>query len=268
MARHPLGILITVLIAAILAFALVVSAEGPAYHWQVEANGAKGTLDLSVEPAGKISGTLFEIPVEGWLVGRHLVLVREGGGGQETWEAWLATPENVHGDGQPILAGTFLRPGEGAPLPWFGTSRPQVAGSETALSSPPPPEATQWEHRPENSDEAAPGSLTVPLSTAAMPQAERPTPEKTPPLQPSTAPPHLPSGQPALAGTWETPDGPLMIRQEGSSLVFSLPDREVSGRLTGPDSLIGGFGPGCCKGHLEQEFAVIVWDNGVHWYRK
>jgi hypothetical protein len=80
--------------------------------------------------------------------------------------------------------------------------------------------------------------------------------------------PHLPTGQPDLAGTWETPDGPLTIRQDGSRLTFVLPDRQVSGRLTGPNTLIGGFAPGCCKGRLEQAFTVIAWENGTRWYRR
>lgn len=99
-------------------------------------------------------------------------------------------------------------------------------------------------------------------------QVEVPTPEETPLTAPPVTALHLPSGKPSLAATWETPDGPLTIRQKGSSLVFVLPDREVSGRLTGGENLIGGFGPGCCKGHLEQAFTVIAWDNGIRWYRK
>jgi len=268
MARHPFGILITALISAILAAAVYGQAKEPAYRWQIVANGAEGTLELSSESGGRISGTLLGSPVEGRLVGRRLVLVREGAGGRESWEAWLATPENVHGDGQPILAGTFLRPGEGGLLPWFGTARPLDAENVVPLPAPVALGATKLDPMPEPSQGVVSGPLTVPPSTTTKSPTQRPTPKATPSLQASTSPPYLPSGQPSLGGTWETPDGPLKIRQEGSSLVFVLPDREVSGRLTGPDSLIGGFGPGCCKGQVEQAFNVIAWDNGVRWVRK
>jgi len=75
------------------------------------------------------------------------------------------------------------------------------------------------------------------------------------------------SGRPLVAGTWRTPDGPLEVRQSGSRLTFVLPDRTVEGRLTGPETLIAGFAPGCCKGKLKQGFTVITWNNGVSWYR-
>ena len=110
MVRHPFGILITLLIPAILAAAVLSPAEEPAYSWHINANGAEGELGLSTEPGGRIGGTLLGNPVEGWLVGRRLVLFREVTNGRETWEAWLATPVNVQGDDHPILAGTFLRP--------------------------------------------------------------------------------------------------------------------------------------------------------------
>jgi len=267
MARHPLGILTTALISVILGAALVLSAEEPAYHWQVVANGAEGALDLSAESGGRVSGTLFGSPVEGRLVGRRLVLVREGAGGTESWEAWLATPENVLGNDQPILAGTFLRPGEDGLLPWFGMSRSLDARGGTPVPATGAAGATQRGPWPEHSQEVLAGP-TVSPSAVETPEVHDTATEDIPSQPVPTSPPSLPSGQLGLAGTWQTPDGPLTIRQKGSSLVFVLPDREISGRLTGPDSLIGGFGPGCCKGQVEQAFNVIAWDNGIRWVRK
>lgn len=275
MYRHPFGILITLLILVILAGAGFIQAQGPTYHWQVNANGSEGSLDLSTESGAQISGTLLGSPVEGWLVGRHLVLIRQGSAGPETWEAWLATPENVQGDDKPILAGTFLRSGGGGLLPWFGTSQYQLSATEAP--APVPATAvvattaavTPKEQQPDNAPEATVQSEPNPdPSTTAKVQGQQSVQQEIPPVPAPVPVPHLPSGKPSLAGTWDTPDGPLTIRQEGSSLVFVLPDREISGRLTGSDSLIGGFGPGCCKGHLEQGFAVIGWDNGVSWFRK
>ncbi len=220
--------------------------EGLPYHWYVNANGAEGTLDISTAAGGQVSGRLLGSPVSGWLVGRHLVLVRRGETGDETWEGWIATPEHVSATGQPVIAGTFIRPGADGPLPWFGAARP--LGELAPAASPPEP---------------------APVASPSLPAVNQPRPRAAESQAPGprTAP-RLPTGQPAIAGTWQTPDGPLEIRQQGSRLTFVLPDREVSGRLTGQDSLIGGFGPGCCKGHLEQAFTVIAWDNGVKWYRQ
>ena len=176
----------------------------------------------------------------------------------------MATPVNLQGDDYPILAGTFLRPGEDGPLPWFAISESQMGEAEILAVAPLATggaEQLQEQAAPESQAEVTP-------PTKARVQDQHPEQQKIQPVSAPAPVPHLPSGKPSLAGTWDTPDGPLTIRQEGSSLTFILPDREISGRLTGSDSLIGGFGPGCCKGHLEQEFAVITWDNGVSWYRK
>ena len=263
MLRHLTGIAALVLFPGILGITAVCSADGPAHHWIVNADGTGGTLDLTTGADGRVRGTLSGRPVEGRLVGRRLVLIRNGAGGPESWEAWLASPKNIGGESGPMLAGTFVRPGDDQPLPWFGTPAPFETGAGTIPLPVPLEPAT-----PESS------------SVGGTEKEERPAPIPSPasiepePVQavPSTgnAPmsPLDPSGRPVIAGTWETPDGPLTIRQEGSKLVFVLPDREVSGRLTGSETLVGGFGPGCCKGRLEQAFAVIAWDNGIRWFRK
>lgn len=271
MARHPLGFLICLLVPAFIAVALPGPAEEPTHHWHVNANGAEGMLDLSIESGARLSGTLLGSPVTGWLVGHRLVLLREGSKGQESWEGWLATPENVLGSQQPILAGTFLRPGEDGPLPWFGTSRPQTAKNVVPVLVPPSTGTLQGEDLTDNPPKAASAPQPVLPLPSTEPEAQTPaaTPAPTP-SEPASAPApsYIPSGKPSLAGPWITPDGPLTIRQKGSSLVFVLPDREVSGRLTGGENLIGGFAPGCCKGHLEQAFSVIVWDNGIRWHKQ
>ncbi len=224
------------------------AADTPALAWAIDADGNRGRLELRTGPDGTVEGTLFGRPVEGWLAGRHLLLAREGENGRETWEAWLGT--GTADTGQAILAGTFILPGDTAPRPWYGT--PAV------------PEPTR---RPASPEPRTPAPVQP--GTAA---ASRPSPIPPSPSGGETAPPkaglRLPNGQPAIAGTWETPDGPMEIRQEGSRLTFVSPEGEVSGRLTGPDTLIGGFGPGCCKGTLEQGFTVIAWENGVRWFRK
>jgi len=234
------------------------AAETGALLWDVVANGVSGTLEIAATSEGRIEGTLLGKTVEGWLVGRHLVLVREGAAGTETWEAWLATPESSRGEARPVLAGTFTRPDAEGPLPWFGTpplpSPARTDGAGTTPADRPVRLTAPAAQQPATSGvPAVPASGNTPRSDTAVPKA---------------AGPRLPSGQPRIAGTWETPDGPLEILQDGSRLTFVLPDRRVDGRLTGPDTLIGGFGPGCCKGRLEQAFTVIAWNNGVRWYRK
>ncbi len=263
MARYFLSILVAFFVPAMAGAGGLGPVNGTVHHWKINANGIQGSLDLAAGAGGRITGKLLGRPVEGWLVGRRLVLIRENPQGRETWEAWLATPENVHGNDLPILAGTFLRPGEEGPLPWWGATSREPAGKSTALPVPP---SAGSEPATVASPPAHPVVSTAPPSASrhARPAAG----EQAPPPTPPAIAPRLPSGQPSLAGTWETPDGPLTIRQDGSRLTFVLPDREVPGRLTGPDTLIGGFGPGCCKGHLEQAFAIIKWDNGVRWYRK
>lgn len=265
MARHRLTLLVVLLMPAVLVAGTAGPPEGSAYHWNIDANGTGGELDLTAGPGGRISGTLSGIPVEGWLVGRHLVLLREGPDGRETWEAWLGTPENVHGDDRPILAGTYLLPGGDGPLPWFGYHQ----AAATAGAAPAPPRATTEAVALLPPITNPPQTGSQPPAPTRAPAAESRTPGATAaPTGSATVAPRLPTGQPAIAGLWQTPDGPLEIRQNGSRLTFVLPDREVSGRLTGSDTLIGGFGPGCCKGRLEQAFNVIHWDNGTRWFRK
>jgi len=267
MARFPLRILTVLLVPFLFAVAASAGTKESGYHWYVNANGAQGTLVLSTGNGGRITGTLLGRPVDGWLVGRRLVLVRQGPEGRETWGAWLATPESTTGDDRPILAGSYLRHGDDAPLPWFGTPQPTEVIAQASRPVPPPPAAPRTERSADTTSAVDQGQQSSETPEVASSSGRTP-PEGTPPGPASTLAPRLASGQPNLAGTWQTPDGPLTIRQEGSRLTFELPDREVAGRLTGPDSVIGGFGPGCCKGHLEQAFAVIKWDNGVRWYRK
>ncbi|HHQ49102.1 MAG TPA: hypothetical protein ENK19_09520 [Acidobacteria bacterium] len=229
---------------ACLAAAGALGAGEPPYHWHINVNGRAGTLDISTGKGDQISGTALGAPIDGWLVARHLVFMRHGETGDELWEGWIATPAG-HGEG-PIIAGKVIRSGEAGALPWFGTTQLPAAGANSSSSR----ADSEGGSKPAVSPPAVPPSEASHESSA------------------STIAPRLETGQPALAGVWMTPDGPLRIRQHGSRLIFVLPDREVLGRLTGPDSLIGGFAPGCCKGHLEQAFTVIAWDNGTRWYRK
>ncbi|MEN8165193.1 MAG: hypothetical protein ABFS37_13770 [Acidobacteriota bacterium] len=230
------------ILALLIGIAPCMAAGEMPYSWFINANGQEGTLEIATGPGGRVTGTLLEQSVEGWLAGRHLVLARQGAGGQEIWKAWIATPSQ-EGSDQPVIAGTFVRPAADGPLPWFGVGR-------------------SVDERDQNAPTVLP---TVPQAPPLPTPAASSPPSSNTPTTPATL--YLEGGQPSLAGTWSTPDGPLEIRQEGSRLTLVLPDREVSGRLTGPDSLIVGFAPGCCKGKLEQGFTIIAWDNGSRWSR-
>ncbi len=246
MTRH-LSHLIALSAGLLIALSASAASDGLPYSWYVNANGAEGSLQIATAPGGQVTGTLMGSPVTGWLVGRHLVLARHTSNGDETWEGWIATAKNVHDGNRPVIAGTIIRPGQEGPLPWFGAAR----SLEQVMAAAPPPPAAPVQKAPRVT--ASPSGSTASQTTAARRQA---------------GPPRLPTGQPDVGGIWQTPDGPLEIRQDGSKLTFLLPDRQVGGRVTGPDSIIGGFGPGCCKGQLEQAFTVIAWSNGVRWYRQ
>lgn len=249
MTVRRLNLIVLLLMLAGLTATVCVADDKAPYTWYVNANGEEGSLQIVPGEGGQVSGTLLGQPVDGWLVGRHLVLVRSTPDGRETWEGWVASSAGTAGRDQPVIAGTLTRSGEDGPLPWFGAAR---SLDELIAAMP----------------EQRPVERRRQTTTAARTYSEPQLPTARSPEAQSTVAPRLPTGEPDLAGQWSTPDGPLEIRQDGSRLTFVLPDREVEGRLIGAETLIGGFGPGCCKGQLEQAFTVIAWDNGTRWYRQ
>lgn len=215
------------------------------HRWAVNVNGATGLLEVVVGAGGTLTGTALGRPITGQLVGRHLILSCQTERGVELWEGWVSSPTGNQGEGS-LIAGTVTRPGEPYPLPWFATGTSANQAPRPAASPPPA------EPRPLTQPPPIPSTALPPPSTTAAPTGATP--------QPAT------SG-PTLAGTWRTPDGPLEIRQDGARITIILPDREVPGRVVGPETVIAGFAPGCCKGTLKQGFRAITWSNGVTWYR-
>ncbi|MCG6963601.1 MAG: hypothetical protein LJE95_10080 [Acidobacteria bacterium] len=215
------------------------------HRWAVNVNGATGRLELSVGAGGTLTGTALGRSITGRLVGRHLVLSCQTERGVELWDGWVSSPSGNESEAS-LIAGTVTRPGEPYPLPWFATTVSADQAPRPAASPPPA------EPRPLTQPPLIPSTALPPPSTTAAPTGATP--------QPAT------SG-PILAGTWRTPDGPLEIRQDGARITIILPDREVPGRVVGPETVIAGFAPGCCKGTLKQGFRAITWSNGITWYR-
>ncbi len=254
--RRTVLVLLTLLAIAGLTAADDVPPGRTAGHtWNVNLDGTSGLLHLVAAPGGRLEGTLLGAPVTGTLTGRRIVLLRGSGKGQEIWEGWVGTTVPPGADAAP-MAGSATIPGRGLPVPWFATPQP-------ADHRPPSPTPTAWERPP----------VTLPPSVTTSPESGVPATAPPPgpaPQEPAAASPAPlpPGGGPAVGGVWSTPDGPLEIIQDGRMLTFVLPDRRVSGRIIGPDTLIGGFGPGCCKGRLKDGGSIIVWDNGISWYRE
>jgi len=106
-------------------------------RWWVNGNGQTGLLIYSVDPkTNKVTGTLLGVPVEGCLVGRHLVLMPQSRGNQ-VWDGWMM--DRQHAGEVPIdkcdyfIAGTFSRDG-GGPYPWYGIQEGSILPGGPGLS--------------------------------------------------------------------------------------------------------------------------------------
>lgn len=100
--------------------------------WWVNGNGYTGLLVYTLNPqTQRISGTLLGTPVEGYLVGRHLVLHRHPAGNTQLWEGWIL--DRTLGSAIPsysgdfIIAGTISVNGDQV-YPWFGIEQGKNAG--------------------------------------------------------------------------------------------------------------------------------------------
>jgi hypothetical protein len=212
-------------------------------RWQVQADGWTGTLTLNVDASGRVSGTLGDRPVTGFLSGRHLLFHRTGGGHEEVWQGWL--PE---GSAPPALfvAGSVTVGGsEGERVhPWYAVpEHPAAAGDPTVLT------------QEEGADPEPPGGA----------ESSPPEPSLADPvvISPSAAP----WDGPDISGAWLSPDGPVEILQQGRSLTVVLPGgTRHGGRFTATDTLVAGLAKGCCKGKLQRP-DLIAWSDGSVWRR-
>ena len=100
--------------------------------WWVNGNGYTGLLIYKVNPNNnKVTGKLLGTPVEGYLVGRHLVLHRYPNGKTQIWEGWIKD-KRLRGNipsynNDYFLAGTISVKGNSL-YPWFGIATGKTAG--------------------------------------------------------------------------------------------------------------------------------------------
>ncbi len=238
-------VFVAILAVGVLSATAAAAATPWVHQWTVNVDGTSGRLELAVGGDGVLTGTALGHPITGRLVGRHLILSCDTKQGVEIWEGWVSSPKGASTDAT-LIAGTVTRPGVPFPLPWYATA----AATDEALQ----PQAAPSAVKPHPLTQPPIISSTVSPQTTTTAAPARPTPPRS-------------SASPTLAGTWRTPDGPLEIRQEGAKITIILPDREVPGRVVGPETIIAGFAPGCCKGTLKQGFRAITWSNGITWYR-
>jgi len=213
--------------------------------WTVVADGQELRLELTVDAAGKVTGTLGPEPVEGFLAGDRLVVTRRAADGMEVWSGLRGAGP----DGSAFLAGTVDRDGE--LRPWYGVPDHGTASVDPASRSvvaPPEPPVPA---------EPSPAPVRSPLPTAApSPPAAEGRSEKPPTV-----------GDLTLDGPWSTPTGTVTIRQDGRRLeVIDAAGGVSGGRMTGETTFVVGLRVGCCRGELTGP-GMIRWEDGTVWLR-
>jgi len=98
--------------------------------WNINSNGYIGLLTYNYNPQTKrVNGTLLGTPVEGFLVGRHLMLHRTQQGDTQLYDGWIMDPK-LGAHGQPyyntayFIAGTVsqFKGNIDGVYPWYGTA--------------------------------------------------------------------------------------------------------------------------------------------------
>jgi len=232
-------------------------------RWQVQADGWSGTLELSVEPSGAISGTLQDQTVTGFLAGRRLVLRRTIGDRAEVWEGWLAEDPEVS---MLFIAGSVTIGDDGSLHPWYAVPEPKASPGDPAPAVLSPVAGTPAEP----AEDPAPGAAAAAAPGAG---ATAPGEEAHPTEEPLASAPGVTRSQasdwvgPDVSGAWLAVDGRVEIVQEGPSLTVVLPDgTRHEGRFTAADTLVVGLRRGCCKGKLEGS-GQVTWSDGTVWQR-
>jgi hypothetical protein len=256
-------------------------------RWQVRADGWSGTLELSIESSGRVSGTLQDRPVTGFLAGRRLVLHRTLDGRTEVWDGWL--PEDLSASelfvAGSVTVGDRIRPWYAVPDAGVDTGSIATASPAAVVPSDPAPRvvtAPRVDVPPRSAEPAAaaPKEKTAPAEHAAPEPVEAPavaaaTAEEEPP-PPAGAPADDPALQrpPAsewrgwdLTGVWITTEGRAKIEQDGRGLSVILADgTRHEGRFTATDTVVVGLRKGCCKGKIKDPYS-ITWSDGATWRR-
>ena len=108
--------------------------------WWVNGNGYTGYLNYKINPlTNKIKGKLLNTPVEGYIIGRHIVLHRYPHGKRQIWEGWII--DRKLGAKIPsykqdyFIAGTISVDGNTI-YPWFGVEKGKTGGIPGIQNSP------------------------------------------------------------------------------------------------------------------------------------
>jgi len=225
-------------------------------RWQVQADGWSGTLVLSIDPSGTISGTLQDRAVTGFLAGRRLVLHRATGDRTEVWDGWL--PEASSSAGLFLAGSVTLGGPDGSRIhPWYAVPETDAA---PAVAQEPAADAGDPVPAPEPAPLVTTGvaAAATEAPPAAEPTAKAPEADRSPSSEPE------PEG---LSGIWLDYDNRIEIIQKGQNLSVLMPDgTRHEGRYTASDTFVVGLRRGCCKGQLERPDR-IRWSDGTIWTR-
>jgi len=101
--------------------------------WKVNCNGYVGWLTFSVDQrTSRLTGTLLGTPVEGYLIGRRILLHRYPEGKMQTYVGWiidkrLGAPGEPYYDESWIISGSISQSGAGidGDFPWYGVGEVQ-----------------------------------------------------------------------------------------------------------------------------------------------
>jgi hypothetical protein len=214
--------------------------------WLIEGNvGADSALRLVIADDGSARASLAGRTFAGAATGQRLTLIGDTPEGPEVWIAWFGEREG----GPAHLSGVIHR-SDGSSTGWYAIRKATLVPAAAPPSSPPPlaPSLPNPEPPPDR-----PSSQTEPSQGDFAPAERDP-----PPAKPEDT---------SLEGRWQGPFGTFTIVRDGSRLTVTGSDgATANGRITGPETLVVGLRPGCCKGAMTMP-GMIVWQDDTVWRR-
>ncbi len=143
-------------------------------QWEVNCNGYIGILKYTVDPStDRVKGTLLGTEVEGYLVGRHLVLHRFPQGRTQIWDGWIMD-ESLGAPGQPYYNKMYFIAGTGSQtlgnidgvFPWYGTEMRTHNGSKDPVAG--VLDGLRWEMPCAGGGSTCSAKVQKPLETAIL----------------------------------------------------------------------------------------------------
>jgi hypothetical protein len=213
-------------------------------------------LTLTVDPAGTADATVAGIALSGALTGNQLTLHGTTPAGPEVWMAWVGLA-----GGQPAYLSGVIHLADGTTQGWYAVRTDEPAPGSGARVA------------PAAESRVAPVPLPTALPVAEPHVATMAAPEPTPvALAPPVATPRTTTAPPTASdsgfeGLWRGPFHTYTIVRDGSSLTITGSDGSTAnGRVTGPQTLVAGLRPGCCRGAVTTP-DMIVWQDDSVWRR-